>query len=226
MTQGHKIQRRSLPETLFDSLRERVLNGEFKEGDPLIQDAIAKEYDVSRIPVREALRQLEAAGLVVMQLHKGAIVSSLPAEEIAELFELRALLEGDLLARAVPRMTGEQLHTARDILTQLEASYGRQDVASWGRLNWAFHHSLYVPAGRVQTLSVVQSINMQTDRYVRMHLSLTGAVSTARHEHRELLRLCSAHEAKKAVAFLREHIAHTGRELLAARSARRKAITA
>jgi DNA-binding FadR family transcriptional regulator len=123
---SRKIKRQSLPETLTESLRERILNGEFKEGDALIQDAIAQEYDVSRMPVREALRQLEACGLVVMQLHKGAVVTSVPNEQIAELFELRALLECELLARAIPRMTAEHLATSQSILTALEASYRRR----------------------------------------------------------------------------------------------------
>src|SRR5882762_11581551 len=95
---SRQIKRQSLPETLAESLRERILNGDFKEGEALVQDAIAQEYDVSRMPVREALRQLEACGLVVMHLHKGAVVNSVPTEQVAELFELRALLECDLLA--------------------------------------------------------------------------------------------------------------------------------
>jgi len=78
----HRIKRQSLPETLAESLRERILSGEFKEGDPLVQEAIAEEYEVSRMPVREALRLLEASGLVAMKTHKGAIVTSIPTEQI------------------------------------------------------------------------------------------------------------------------------------------------
>src|ERR1700685_1339535 len=75
---SHRIKRQSLPETLADSLRERILNGEFKEGDQLVQEALGKEYEVSRMPVREALRQLEASGLVKLRLHKCAGVRSIP----------------------------------------------------------------------------------------------------------------------------------------------------
>jgi DNA-binding GntR family transcriptional regulator len=212
---SRKIKRQSLPETLTESLRERILNGEFKEGDALIQDAIAQEYDVSRMPVREALRQLEACGLVVMQLHKGAVVTSVPNEQIAELFELRALLECELLARAIPRMTAEHLATSQSILTALEASYRRADVASWGQLNWEFHKSLYLAADRVQTLTIVQGINLQTDRYIRLQLLLTRGIEDAEKEHRELLRLCKRGDAERATAYLRKHILNAGRNLLA-----------
>jgi DNA-binding GntR family transcriptional regulator len=225
MMTNRKIQRQSLPETLFESLRERILNGEFKEGAALIQDALAKEYDVSRIPVREALRQLEACGLVAMQIHRGAVVTSLPTEQIEELFELRALLESDLLMRSIPRMADEQLANSRTILAQLEAAYKRPDISDWGRLNWAFHCSLYTPADRLQTLSLVESINVQTDRYIRLHLLLTRALGAAEHEHREILRLCSLRDVDTAVAYLKKHILSTSSELLVAlRSSRDVAV--
>ena len=104
VSSAYKLERSGLPEAIAVSLQERILSGEFKEGDQLIQDAIAREYEVSRMPVREALRQLEAAGLVKLRLHKGAVVTSIPTEQIAELFRLRSMLESDLLAAAMPRM--------------------------------------------------------------------------------------------------------------------------
>lgn len=212
----HRIKRQSIPEALTESLRERILNGEFKEGDALVQDAIAQEYDTSRMPVREALRQLEAEGLVIMQLHRGAVVTTLPTEQIAELFELRALLECEVLRIAIPRLAHEHLASARAVLKDLESAYQRRDVSSWGRLNWDFHRTLYLPAGRVQTLSMLQGINLQTDRYIRLHLLLTRAIAQAEKEHRELLRLCAAREVERAVVFLREHILGTRGALLAA----------
>jgi DNA-binding GntR family transcriptional regulator len=215
-TRNRKIQRQSLPETLAESLRERILNGEIREGEALVQDVIAQEYDVSRMPVREALRQLEACGLVEMKIHKGAVVTSLPTEQIAELYDLRAMLECDMLARAIPRMTDEHLAQARAILTNLEASFEHQDIGSWGRLNWEFHKSLYSAADRVQTLTILQGINVQTDRYIRLHLLLTKAFGDAEKDHREILRLCTLRDADRAVGYLRKHILNASRALLTA----------
>jgi DNA-binding GntR family transcriptional regulator len=216
LTSIHRISRQSVPEAVAESLRERILSGEFKEGDALIQDVIAQEYDTSRMPVREALRQLEAAGLVTMRLHKGAVVSGLPVEQISELFDLRAMLECDALARAIPRLTDEHLEAATRIHIELERAYQNEDVAGWGRLNWELHRTLYAPAGRVQTLAVLQSINLQVDRYIRLHLSLTRATDRAGREHRELLRLCRRRDTSRAVPYLREHILGTGRMLIVA----------
>jgi len=117
---NHRIKRQGLHETLADSLRERILNGEFKEGEQLVQEAIAAEYEVSRMPVREAFRQLEAAGLISNRLHHGAVVTELPLDQIGELFDLRALLEGEILALSAPRATEESIENARASLAKLE----------------------------------------------------------------------------------------------------------
>jgi DNA-binding GntR family transcriptional regulator len=202
----HRIKRLSLPEALADSLRERILNGEFKEGDPLVQEAIAEEYEVSRMPVREALRQLEAQGLIELKTHKGAVVTSVPAEQVEELFDLRALLECQILERAIPLISDAELDQSEAILVRLEDAYRRRDIAAWGRLNWDFHRSLYQPAGRVQTLAIIDGINLQTDRYIRLQLLLSDSVANAEQDHRELLRLCRERQTDAAVQFLRRHI--------------------
>jgi DNA-binding GntR family transcriptional regulator len=222
-TAPHRIERKSIPESIRDSLRERILSGEFKEGDSLIQDVIADEYQVSRMPVREALRQLEAYGLVSMPTHKGAVVTGIPTEEVEELFELRALLESDLLRHAIPRMTDRDIAEARTILGDLESSYHRKDMASWGQLNWAFHRRLYASAQRAQTLAILWNINLQVERYIRLHLVMTDGLEAAEREHREILRLCALRDADGAANYLRAHILDAGRSLVSALRAHRVA---
>ena len=213
---SHRIERRSVAEAIRDSLQERILNGELRDGEALIQEVIAEDYCASRIPVREALRQLEACGLVSMETHKGTVVATIPTEEVEELFELRAMLESDLLARAMPAMTDRDIAESREILQQLEESYQRGDRALWGRLNWAFHRRLYEPARRPQTLAILQGISLQIERYIRLHLVMTDGLKDAEREHRELLRLCALRDTAGATDLLRSHIVETGRSLVAA----------
>lgn len=208
------IKRHSLPETLAAELRERILNGEFKEGDQLRQETIAKEYEVSRMPVREALRQLEAEGLVVFHIHRGAVVVELPSDEVAELFDLRAQLEPEVLRHAIPKMTESDFKASQNIVMKLEQAYRDNDVGSWGALNWEFHRSLYEPAGRPRTMALLRPINFQTDRYVRLSLVLSGAIKLAAKEHRELLALCRKRDVRAATTLLRTHILNAKQALL------------
>ena len=202
---ANPIARQSLPDAIAVQLRERILNGEFKDGDPIAQAAIAEEYEVSRMPVREALRQLEGQGLVVLKTHKGAIVTSMKKEKVSELFDLRALLECDILARALPHFGPSDTAAAQDFLGQLESAYHRRDTAEWGKLNWQFHRCLYLPANRPETLSIIEGINIQAERFIRVQLVMTGAIATAEREHRDLLSLCTERNPT-AVDYLRKHI--------------------
>ncbi|MBB5705894.1 GntR family transcriptional regulator [Sphingopyxis panaciterrulae] len=217
----HQVDRRSLAEEIRDSLRERIVAGEFRDGDALIQELVAEEYGASRIPVREALRQLEACGLVSMETHKGTVVSTIPTEEVEELFEVRAMLECDLLVRAIPAMTDRDVAGSREALDGLEESYRKEDISAWGRLNWAFHRRLYEPARRPRTLAMLQAIHLQTERYIRLHLLMTEGQAGAARDHRELLRLCAHRDIEGARIFLRAHILDTGTSLVAALRAHR-----
>lgn len=212
----HRVDRRSIAENIRDSLQERILGGEFRDGEALIQDLIARDYGASRIPVREALRQLEACGLVSQETHKGAVVTTIPTEDVQELFELRALLESDLIARAIPVMTDREIAAGRDALERLETAYRNADIASWGRLNWAFHKRIYEPARRPQTLAILQAIHLKTERYIRLHLLMTDGQASAERDHRDLLRLCAHGDTEAASALLRRHILYTGTSLVAA----------
>jgi len=128
------IRRQTLTSMTADAIRERILRGRYPEGEPLRQDAIGVELGVSRIPVREALRQLEAEGLVTFNPHRGAVVSTLSLKQIRELFELRAEIEGDLIRRAVPYMKPEDHARADEILDAYEAALRSGQVAVWGAL--------------------------------------------------------------------------------------------
>lgn len=208
------IARRTVSHQTADALRERILRGTYPDDAPLRQDALAAEFGVSRIPVREALRQLEAEGLVLFNPHRGAVVSSLSVREIEELFELRSQIESDLVRRAVPRVTPEDLARAQDILTAYEAALRRGEVATWGQLNWQFHSTLYAPANRQFTMTVVQRLHQQSDRYLRMQLSLTHGESRASHEHRAIFTAVRARDVRQASSLMLQHILGAGRQLV------------
>jgi DNA-binding GntR family transcriptional regulator len=209
-----KLERRSVAAVAAEAIRRRILSGELGEGINLRQDALADELGTSRVPVREALRQLEAEGLVTLLPHRGAVVSPLCLDEISEIFDLRARLEPDLLAHAMPRMRPNDLTTADAILRDYERTLAAGDVHAWGQMNTWFHLALYSPSGRRRSLTMVHGLLSNADRYGRLHLVLTGSIDRAQTEHRELLRLCAIGAIEPAVQLLRRHIESTGLGLL------------
>jgi len=208
------LRRQTLTTMTADAIRERILRGHYPEGQPLRQDAIGAELGVSRIPVREALRQLEVEGLVTFNPHRGAVVSTLSLKQIRELFELRADIEGDLIMRAVPHMTAEDDARADEILDAYEVALHSGQVSVWGALNWQFHSTLYAPADRGLTMSIVDKLHQHSDRYLRMQLALTHGENRARHEHRAIAAAVKKRDGTKAARLLRDHILGAGRVLV------------
>ncbi|WP_249383884.1 GntR family transcriptional regulator [Chitinivorax sp. B] len=189
-----------------ETLRNRILSGHYPEGMQLRQEAVSRDLGMSRVPVREALRQLEAEGLVRIVEHKGAVVTTLALEEIVELLRVRVLLECDLLLEAVPRQTQTDIDAATAVLAEFDAALASRDVQDWGILNARYHMTLYRAARRPQTMAIVEQLHNRTERYTRMQLMLSDVGGKAQAEHTELLNLCRRKDAIGAVAFLREHI--------------------
>ena len=197
-----------------EALRERILRGDYPEGEPLRQDALAEELGVSRIPVREALRQLEAEGLVTFSPHRGAVVSVLSLDEIDELFDLRAEIECELLRRAIPKMSKEQLDRATDVLDEFQDALAAGEATRWGPLNWHFHAALYAPANRNLTMGVLQKLHQHSDRYFRMQVLLAHGGMKANEEHRAIAAAVKKKDVKTATQLMRAHILGAGRSLL------------
>ncbi|WP_419149308.1 GntR family transcriptional regulator [Pseudoalteromonas 'SMAR'] len=201
------IVHKTRTQLVAEAIREKILLGEIKAGEPLRQAALAEELNVSRIPVREALLQLEAEGLVNFEAHKGATVTGLSAEQIDEIFDLRALLEAELLRHSISHLTARDLLEAEAILADLEEAMAAGDTQlATGKLNAEFHNKLYSKAERPQTRELVEMYGKNSERYVRMHILLAGGITTAPEEHRTLLTLCREKNVEEACRFLQQHI--------------------
>ncbi|MGY2046826.1 GntR family transcriptional regulator [Methylobacterium sp. JK268] len=209
------LRHKTVSAAVADALRQRILSGDLKPGMQLRQDALAEEFGISRIPVREALLQLEAGGLVKIVPHRGAVVSGLTREEIADVFALRATLEPQLLGLSAPRLTPEDVAELRVLRDEYSTALEAGQVDLWGELNRRFHLGLLRHAGRPRSLGIVSGLLQDSDRPTRLQLSLTGDVARADREHTRMLDLCEAGSVQEAVDLLRDHIEHAGRALLA-----------
>ena len=188
---------------VFEALRKAIINGDLKVGEALRQDEIASLFNISRIPVREALSRLEEQGLVRTQRYKGAVVSGLSAEEATEIFDLRLLVEPEIIRRAVPLMSKEVLERARAHCSAFSQS---TDPMSWGDLNRAFHSELYNASKLKFHLEVIDNAMNRIDRYLRAQLVLSNGMDQANSEHLGIIEACAAGDAEEAARLTAAHI--------------------
>jgi DNA-binding GntR family transcriptional regulator len=210
----HAIPRQSLAAAVVERLRERILRGELAEGEQLRQESIAAEFETSRIPVREALSHLAGEGLVRIVGNRGAIVAVLSADEVMQIFETRAVLESYIVRLAIPNMRDEDFRKAEEILVRYEQSLEHEfEEKSWARWNWNFHSALYAPANRSVMMSFLRTLNLQCDRYTRLHLAVTRDQHQAGMAHRALLNVCRTRDAAAAEVAMKKHILDAGEYL-------------
>lgn len=208
------MKHRTLSAMITDQLRQAILDGTYPAGAQLRQDALGETYGVSRIPVREALFQLEAEGLVRIVPQKGAVVSELSLDEINDVFDLRVILEPRLLAQSAPRFSDSDFAVLDAIQKRFEGAIAAGNVSEWGQINAEFHMAMYVNARQPRTQSIVTALLQTSDRYTRMQLSNTEAMGIAEKEHAELIALCRAGRIADACSFLERHIEAVRSDLL------------
>lgn len=214
LAQNRAVVRQSLPDVIVADLRQRILSGDLAEGELIRQEVLAEEYDVSRMPVREALRRLDAEGLVVFINNRGATVTTHSLDEIREIFDIRTLLEVDLFKRAIPLMQEADFVECETILEEMEISYRAGHVADWGPLNARFHGTLYAAAGRELTTHLLERVSLQANRYVSMHIDQLKKSDSAQQDHRALLAFARQGDIHSAAEKLRSHIEETKRQVL------------
>jgi len=195
--------RRTIQEIVADALREAIFTGRLRGGERLRQDRIASELGVSRMPVREALRQLESEGLVVFRPHRGVSVAELSVQELREIYEIRIALETLATELAVPRLTGRGFTALAAVLAQMDraGSAGR-----WIELNRAFHGTLYRASGRSRLVSLIESLRGNAERYLRIYISWPERRAQAQTEHRQILRACRRRNVAEAKKALRQNL--------------------
>ena len=208
-----RLGHRTLSAAIVEQLRRDILDGTYAAGEQLRQDALAASFQVSRIPVREALFQLEAEGLVVIEPHKGAVVSAFSLEEINDVFDLRVLLEPRLLAQSAPLLGAADFADIAALDAEFNAAIAQQNVAQWGQLNARFHLALYRQARQPRSLAIVTGLLQTSDRFTRLQMNRAPALARAESEHRKLLRLCQDGKLVQACEHLAAHIEKVRQDL-------------
>ncbi len=198
--------RRTIQEMVAEALRDAIVTGRLKGGERLHQDGIASKLGVSRMPVREALRQLESEGLVVFTPHRRVSVAALSTDELRELYEIRIALEILALDLAITRLSPEGLARLSALLDQMDRV---TDPGRWLNLNRTFHGTLYRASGRSRLCTLIDSLRGNVERYLRIYVSGVERRAHAQAEHRRILRACRRRQVAEAKKALRQHLSGT-----------------
>lgn len=208
-----RILRLSASDQIAEALRDAIVEGQLPTGEVLRQDEIAARFHVSKIPVREALKRLEAEGLVSFAKNRGAVVAGLSPAEILEYMDIRAMLEARAAGLAAARITDERLAEARDKLAEFCAS---PNTGRWGELNWQFHSTLYADADRPILLAEIRALYDKVERYVRALLAMTTQTEMPKtqREHAAILDAFARRDPDAAAALTRAHVLDAGASLV------------
>ena len=209
----------SLIDRVTASLRDAIVHGVYHSGERLNQSELAAQYGISRIPVREALRQLEAEGLVTFDHNHGTRVARLSEEDVRDIFEMRVELESLALRAAIPRATPQDLEVARKLLDRMDRLQDAPD--EWLHLNNRFHATLYAPGRRHHLLRTIRTLRHAVEPYLRLYLLALRRFEASQAQHRKIFQAYARRDVRKARAELRTHLLDTMRELLRALGRRR-----
>jgi DNA-binding GntR family transcriptional regulator len=185
---------------LYEALRERILSGAYGPGFRVVIDQVAAEFAVSALPVREAIRRLEAEGLIVYRPNAGAQVAPADPELFEDTMGVLALLEGHATALAAPLVTAQDLTALEQRTDDMVAAMERMDSLAFGRHNRAFHQVIYARCPNSTLVSMLRDVDRRLDAIrttVFVHIPYRGAASVA--EHRELIELLRAGAPAKRI---------------------------
>lgn len=185
------------------SIGERIISGALQPDAPLRQDHVAREFNSSHVPVREAFRQLEAQHLVVAQPRRGVRVAPLDTNSMREIAEMRAALEVVALRNAAPKLTSA--HLARIELALIEGD-NAATIQEFEIANRAFHHALVAPCAMPRLLASLDGLQLANSRLVFAMARSAGWRPRSNQDHRLILQALRARNVDQACNLLARHI--------------------
>lgn len=184
-------------EWVYEKLKEAILSGEIAPGGRLVADQLARELGTSPIPVREALRRLEAEGWVENKPFVGARVTPVRVEELEELFTIRLALEPILARTAVQGVTDEIIGRLEQLVDEMDKCIEQNDAAQFSRLNYEFHRTLYEFSPWKELFRIVITVWERSARSRWIFVQTPDSMHTSQQEHRAMIEALRKRDAQE-----------------------------
>jgi DNA-binding GntR family transcriptional regulator len=214
-----KRQKSSGPSRVFETLRRSILEGEYGPNERLVEEQLAERLKVSRTPIRQALTMLEAEGLVEIEPNKGAAVRSFSVQDVWEIYDLRAVLEGHAARRAASRISREELDRLWDLVREMEEQDRGQFLSHEEEIRWLVgangeFHATIAAAGRNPRLEQLIQRTVQVPLVFKAFYWYTPHEHViSNHYHRQIAGALEAGDAERAEIVMREHV-YEGRDFV------------
>lgn len=196
----------TLPERIAETLRAAILTHEITPGARLVEQDLSRQLGVSRVPLREAFRVLAGEGLVRVEPHRGAVVTRVSESELAELFEVRAVLEGQAVRRLAGAADRMFLPAIENTLAQMRAAVDRGDTATYFSLAAKFHDRLVVESGNALLVRLYDQIRMHLRRYQKALAETPESPERSMLEHARIVKAIRKGDEEAAEKAARGHI--------------------
>jgi DNA-binding GntR family transcriptional regulator len=202
----------SQKDSLVVELRAQIVSGILEPGMRINLDAIASQHGVSRMPVRDAMKQLESEGLVTVYPRRGVVVSALDPADITELYGIRIALERLSLELAVPRLTDANLAQMKSTLQRMDGINGWDK--NWAAGNERFHNIIIARSGWPRLSAMIITLRANVERYINAHSRLVGTEMSQR-QHWAIYEACRERDVERAKDLIAEHLRSSADDLVA-----------
>ncbi len=212
MSVGEFANRPQLSEAVARFVRNRVFDGTYAAGEYVRLDQLAVELGISVTPVREALFQLRAEGLLDQKLHRGFVVLPVTRRDITDVSDVQAHIGGELAARAAANITDEQVRELESIQSQLESAYATDDHEQAVRLNHDFHRAINVAADSPKLAQLMSQITRYAPESV--FPIVDGWPKRSMRDHRRVVAALAEHDPEQARVAMSEHLSAGAKPLI------------
>ncbi len=193
-------------EAAFEKIKEAIIKGHFKPGEKLVEQTLAQEMGVSRTPVREAIRRLEAEGFVVSIPRKGVVVSRTDKEEIVQLYSIRAELEGLAARWAIEHADENDIQKLDEAVLRMEETAASGDLDGVVQSNALFHDAIAQASKSRILCTLLKTLQDNIQRFRFQSLHLPGRPEAALAEHKEIVAAIKGKKAEEVDRLLKEHL--------------------
>lgn len=206
MNSKYLLSPRPLYEEVAERLRTSIFSHEFVPGSWIDEQAIAKEYGISRTPMREAIKILAAEGLITMKMRRGAYVTEVSKSDLNQIFTVLALLEGQACRETALKASEGQLEALDSIHMKLERAAADRDLEQFFAINQSFHDKLQEISNNPWMKRVIDDLRKVLKLQRRDSLSKRGRMESSLLEHRKILSALLARDADLSEKLMKEHL--------------------